>query len=365
MAKQKGSPNSPLHSAKRAKNDEFYTQFSDIAEELRHYRKHFRGKIVFCNCDDPYESNFFKYFALNFNFFGLKKLIATCYAGSPIANTELSLFDHAPPENKTTRNPHKIEIAEVIQNPEKGFDLTDVAYLLRNEKNVLTRLKGNGDFRSDECIELLKQVDIVCTNPPFSLFREYVAQLDELGKQFVIIGNKNAITYKEVFKLIKENKMWIGETPMGKDMLFNVPDDFAKELLANKKEGSAYKIVDGIVKGRSQAIWFTNLDIRKRHEPLYLYKHYTPETYPKYDNYDAIEVPKVVKIPEDYDGVMGVPISFLDKYNPEQFEILGKTNNKDLGQDYLIGDNPMAMIDGKGLYHRILIRKITKPQSAC
>ena len=358
MAKRNGTPNSPLHSAKRAKNDEFYTQFSDIAEELCHYSEHFCGKTIFCNCDDPYESNFFKYFVLKFNALGLKKLIATCYTGSSIANNELSLFDGESPGNKATRNPHKIEVSEVPHDPQKGFELADVEYLIGNKKNVLTRLKGNGDFRSPECVELMKQSDVVVTNPPFSLFREFVTQLDELGKQFIIIGNKNAITYKEVFKLIKENKMWIGETPMGTDMLFDVPEDFAKELAANKQEGSAYKVVDGVVKGRSQAIWFTNLNVKKRHEELYLYKRYTPAEYPKYDNYDAMEVSKVVEIPVDYYGVMGVPISFLDKYNPKQFEILGSADDKDF-YPIIFGKNEGRItIQGKQPFKRLFIRRI-------
>ena len=355
MAKRNDSSNSPLNFAKRAKNDEFYTQMPDIEAELRHYKDQFRGKVILCNCDDPYESNFFKYFALNFNFFGLKKLTATCYAGSPIASKELSLLDYESPENKTTRNPHKIEISEVIQNPEKGFDLTDVAYLLRNEKNVLTRLNGDGDFRSSECIELLKQTDIVVTNPPFSLFREYVAQLMEYEKKFLIIGSMNAITYKEIFKIIKENKLWLGYGFRGGNAYFKVSPDNT-----NYVDG-VYDPETGTVKFRN-VHWFTNLETAKRHEELTLYKHYTPEKYPTYDNYDAIEVSKVADIPVNYDGVMGVPISFLDKYNPEQFEILGKTNNKDTGGGLLIGDNPTAMIAGKNLYHRILIRKrISEP----
>ena len=349
-----------LNSARSAKNDEFYTQLFDIEAEVRYYKEHFRGKVVFCNCDDPYESNFFKYFALNFNFFGLKKLIATCYTGSPIANTELSLFDHEPPVDRTTRSPHKIEIVEVEDYDGDGaINLVDVENLLRNKKNVLTRLKGDGDFRSSECTELLKQCDVVITNPPFSLFREYVTQLDEYKKGFLIIGNKNAITYREIFKLIKGNKLWVGMTPMGTDMLFDVPENFAKELVANKKEGSSYKIVDGVIKGRSQAVWFTNLDIRKRHEELKLYKAYNATDYPKYDNYDAIDVSKVVEIPMDYEGVMGVPITFLDKYNPKQFEIVGLIagNIKGLaGIPSKIGkDGPY--INGKLKYGRLLIRK--------
>jgi hypothetical protein len=345
--------NKNLHKASIAKNDEFYTQLADIENELRHYKKQFAGKTIFCNCDDPYESNFFKHFAMSFQSLGLKKLIATCYAGSPIASTELSLFPDESEENKTTRMPHRIEITEIPDmNQDGAVDLADVRLLLGSDRNHLTRLKGDGDFRSEEIIELLKQADIVVTNPPFSLFREYVAQLIECDKKFVIIGNKNAITYKEVFKLIKENKMWVGNTPMGIDMLFDIPQHFAEELLASKKEGSGYKIVDGVVKGRAQAIWFTNLDVRKRHENLILYKKYNSEEYPKYDNYDAINVDKTNEIPKDYDGIMGVPISFLDKYNPEQFEILGqmattKIDEFNYGYPY---------VKGNKIYARILIK---------
>jgi len=358
MAKRSDSSNFSLHSAKRAKNDEFYTQFSDIAAELRHYRKHFHDKIIFCNCDDPYESNFFKYFALNFNFFGLKKLIATCYAGSDVARTELSLSDHESPQKKTTRNPYKIEISEVPKNAEKGFDLADVTYLLRNKKNVLTQLKGNGDFRSPECVELMKQCDVVVTNPPFSLFREFVAQLMAYEKKFLIVGSMNAITYKEIFKIIKENKLWLGYGFRGGNAYFKVSPDNTDYV------AGVYNPETGMVKFRN-VHWFTNLDTTKRHEELKLYKTYDAAQYPTYDNYDAIEVSKVADIPVDFEGVMGVPISFLDKYNPKQFEILGKTNNRDSGRDYLIGSNPTAMIAGKNLYHRILIRKQTEPQFSC
>ena len=336
MAKRSGNTSTSLNLARRAKNDEFYTQLPDIERELRHYWEHFREKIIFCNCDDPYESNFFKYFALYCNFLGLKKLIATCYVGSPIANTELSLFDHESPEEKTTKNPHKIEISEVPVKPEGGFSLTDVAYLLRNTKNVLTRLKGDGDFRPPECVELMKQSDIVVTNPPFSLFREYVAQLNEHKKNFLIIGNNNAITYKEIFKHIKENKLWMGYSPRSMNFL----DKIGNINCVN-------------------ANWFTNLDVAKRHEKLILYKKYSPGEYVYFDNYDAINVDKTSDIPIDYNGVMGVPITFLDKYNPEQFEIIGLIagNIKGLaGMPSKIGkDGPY--INGKLKYGRILIRK--------
>lgn len=355
--------NETLRNAGKAKNDEFYTQISDIEKECRHYTGHFKGKTVFCNCDDPYESEFFKYFALNFNHLGLKKLIASCYIGSPIANTQLSLFDHESAENKTTKSPHKIEITEMVDENAgdiKGLPL--VEHLLRNRKNVLTRLQGDGDFRSAECVEMLKSCDIVVTNPPFSLFREYVAQLIEYDKKFLIIGNKNAITYKEIFKLIKENKMWIGRMPMGIDMLFNVPEKYSKYFLENKKKGSAYKIVNGVIKGRSQACWFTNFDHRKRHDNLKFFKKYTPKEFPGYDNYDAIEVSKTIEIPEDYDGIMGVPLTYLDKYNPDQFEILGMASsagyNKEIvGIPFLGEKDARPLLNGTNTYARIFIKR--------
>jgi hypothetical protein len=356
--------NATLHSARDAKNDEFYTQISDIENECLHYEQHFKDKVIFCNCDDPYESDFFKYFALNFNRLGLKKLMASCYIGSPIANTQLSLFDYESAENKTTKSPHKIEITEVTdENADGAVDMADVEYLLKNRNNALTRLQGDGDFRSTECIDMLKEADIVVTNPPFSLFREYVAQLVEYEKQFLIIGNKNAITYKETFLLIKGNKLWVGYTPMSTDMLFNVPIKYANELIASKKEGSGYKIINGVLKGRSQSIWFTNIDHKKRHEDLILYKKYNSNEYPKYDNYDAINVDKTVDIPMDYAGLMGVPITFLDKYNPDQFKIIGMSSSA--GYDANIVGIPKLdgfkdarpLLGGKNTYARILIKK--------
>ena len=304
--------------AKKNKADEFYTQLPDIEAEMCHYTEQFRGKVIFCNCDDPYESNFFKYFAMNFNFLGLKKLIATCYIGSPIANTQLSLFDDESAEDKTTKNPHKIEIIEVDDyNKDGAVDLADVEYLLRNKKNTLVLLKGNGDFRSVECIELLKEADIVVTNPPFSMFREYVAQLIEYDKKFIIIGNVNAITYKETFKLIMENQIWLGESIHSGDREFRVPDHYPLEASGCRvdEQGKRYIRVKGVR-------WFTNLDIPTRHQVITLYKKYTPEEYPHYCNYDAINVDVTTDIPCDYDGIMGVPITFLDKYNPDQFEII-------------------------------------------
>ena len=307
-----------LAKAKDAKQDEFYTQLTDIEKELVHYREHFRGKVVFCNCDDPYESNFFKYFALNFNALGLKKLIATCYDGSPIAQQELPLFPEAETEPK--RKAYKVEISEVPDLDGNGAtDLTDVQILLQSsDYNVKAELKGNGDFRSLECIELLKQADIVVTNPPFSLFREYVAQLVKYDKKFLIIGNQNAISYKECFQLIKENKMWLGASVHSGDREFRIPPTYEvrSKSLRIDEYGNRYIRVVGIR-------WFTNLDYPQRHEELILIKHYTSEEYPKYENFDAINVSVTNNIPCDYEGVMGVPITFLDKYSPDQFEIIG------------------------------------------
>ena len=332
--------NTNLNNANRAKNDEFYTQLSDIANELHHYRDFFRGKTVFCNCDDPFESNFFKYFALNFNAFGLRKLIATCYDGSPVQGRELPLFGESN-ETSVARVPHKIVITEVPDvNNDGATDLADVEWLLRNDRNVLTRLAGNGDFRSPECVELLREADVVVTNPPFSLFREYVAQLVEYNKKFIIIGNQNALTYKEIFHLIKYNKLWLGCTN---------PKEFFVTRLINK---NCYIDKNGVIRAKfGNVCWFTNIDTSKRHEMLDLYKHYTPEEYPKYDNYDAINVDKTADIPCDYDGVMGVPITFLDKYNPEQFEIVGNeyTLNIESGRGY---------VNGKRLYSRVFIKRI-------
>ncbi len=316
--------NSNLHKANKAKNDEFYTQLPDIEAELKHYRKHFEGKTVLCNCDDPYESNFFKYFAMNFNFLGLKKLIATCYEGSPVMGEQLSLFEDAP-KDKTYKKAYKIEITEVKDaNGDGAIDLSDVEYLIKNRKNAIKLLEGNGDFRSEECIGILKEADIVVTNPPFSLFREYVAQLMEYGKKFVIIGNQNAITYKEIFPLIKNNEMWFGYSIHSGDREFRVPDSYPLEAAGYRIDDNGNKYIR--VKG---VRWFTNMDYIERHTDIDLWKKYSPEEYPKYDNYDAINVDKTAEIPADYFGIMGVPITFLDKYNPEQFEIIELGNSRD------------------------------------
>lgn len=344
--------NQNLTAAKKAKKDEFYTQLADIENELRHYRDHFRGKTIFCNCDDPYESNFFKYFAMNFNAFGLKKLIATCYDGSPVQGTELLLDFGDGFRDEPKKIAYKVEITEVRDvNGDGRTDLADVQYLLQNDRNVLSLLKGNGDFRSAECVELLKEADVVVTNPPFSLFREYVALLMKYGKKFVIVGHQNAITYKEVFPLIKENRMWLGYGFKGGAAHFVSPYE-DKATASDHKEGMIR--VSGVN-------WFTNLDIKKRHEELVLYKCYTPEAYPTYDNYEAINVDKTADIPCDYEGVMGVPITFLDKYCPEQFEIVGATESE--GKGFSVGlwksvsRISQPMVHGEKKYKRILIRR--------
>jgi len=311
--------NKNLNAAKAAKKDEFYTQLTDIERELQHYWPHFRDKVVLCNCDDPYESNFFKYFALRFNQLGLKKLICTCYNGSPVQGNEL-MIDFGDGFGEPKKIAYKVEITEVKDlNGDGAVDLSDVQYLLKNDKNVCSILK-TGDFRDPECIGLLKQSDIVVTNPPFSLFREYIGQLMEYEKKFLIIGNQNNVTYKEVFPLIMHNKVWLGYK--SGDMAFRVPDDYeARETRYWEDEsGQKWRSLGNIC-------WFTNLDHNKRHEELDLVCRYSEEEFPKYDNYDAIEVNRVDNIPFDYNGVMGVPITFLDKYNPEQFEILGATEN--------------------------------------
>lgn len=349
MNKDKKNLNSNLHKASKAKKDEFYTQLVDIEKELKHYKEQFRGKVVYCNCDDPFESNFFKYFASNFNALGLKRLIATSYKPSPIANTQLGLFG----DDKTLKhtkgrpknNANKFIINEVHDIDNNGaFDLQDIAKLLKaNKNNEWSPLEGDGDFRSSESIELLKQADIVVTNPPFSLFREYVAQLVEYNKKFLIIGNVNSITYKECFKLIKEDKMWLGASIHSGDREFQVPDDYPLNAAGSRIDSNGNKYIR--VKG---VRWFTNLDYKERHEDLILYKKYTSKEYSKYDNYNAINVNKTADIPVDYNGAIGVPITFLDKYNPKQFEIV-KFRKGDDERD--------LVVNGKSPYFRIIVKK--------
>ena len=307
-----------LQTAKKVKKDEFYTQQTDIEKELRYYKDQFKDKIVYCNADDPYESNFFKYFASNFNLLGIKKLIATSYSGSPVLGSQVSLFDIEGVKKENEKEPIKIEINEVKDyNNDGAIDISDVEYLLKHNKNVTKKLKGNGDFRSNECIELLKKADIVVSNPPFSLFREYISQLEEYNKKFLIIGNTNSITYKETFALIKDNKLRTGYTNFNVGMFFIVPDDWEKYHHIDESGKKIARV--------STSCWFTNLDVKKHKEDIILHKTYkgNEDKYPKYENYDGIEVSKVANIPIDYKGFMGVPITFIDKHNPEQFEIIG------------------------------------------
>lgn len=322
------SLNKNLHKAKTGKNDEFYTQLSDIEKEMRHYKKHFKNKVVLCNCDDPRVSNFFHYFSYNFEQLGLKKLIATCYK-----NQNMDLFSENKSEQAIYLEYTGDKNGDNIPNP---------------EEIGIKPLKGDGDFRSKECIELLKQADIVVTNPPFSLFREYVSQLVEYDKKFIIVGNQNAITYKEIFSLIRENKLWLG-FGFNRNMAHFVNKhyvDYASDL--DHKEGMIR--VSGVV-------WYTNIDISKRHEEMILFKTYNEEEYPKFDNYNAINVDKTKEIPMDYEGAMGVPITFLDKYNPDQFELLGCTYSYGEPIGYHIegkGFNPS--INGKEIYKRLFIK---------
>ena len=338
--------NSTLHEASRAKKDEFYTQLSDIEKELKHYKDQFKGKTVYCNADDPFESNFFKYFASNFNALELKKLIATSYAGSPVVGGQLSLFDIEGLKTVKKKEPMKIEINEVKDNNKDGaVDLSDVEWLLKNDKNIATPLKENGDFRSNESIKILREADIIVTNPPFSLFREFVGQLEEYDKKFLIIGNTNAITYKEIFKLIKEDKLRTGYTNFNVGMFFVVPDDWEKFHHIDEEGNKIARV--------STSCWFTNLEVKKHKEDIILFKKYkgNEEEYPKYDNYDGIEVSKVAEIPIDYKKAMGVPITFIDKYNPNQFEIV-KFRKGDDERDLVYTING----EQKYPYFRILIK---------
>lgn len=342
------SLNKNLNKAQRRKNDDFYTQLPDIENELRHYRPHFAGKVVYCNCDDPKISNFYKYFSLNFEVLGLKKLITSCYK-----NQSQDLFSD-----------HTSEKAISLECNQGTYE--NGAYVPSDP--VVRHLNGDGDFQSDECIDLLKQADIVVTNPPFSLFREYVLQLIEHDKKFIIIGTQNAITYKEIFPLIKENKFWLGYGFAEGNAYFAVPSSDKNEYAKG-----VYDENTGLVKFRN-VTWFTNLDHEKRHEELPLYKNYSAKEYPHYDNYNAINVDKIADIPVDWAGTMGVPITFLDKYNPRQYEILGITDRdnryKLKTKEYtsadasnyrdLNGEGGVIKVGGKykRTYRRILVKRV-------
>ena len=305
--------NANFNRASKAKEDEFYTKLTDIEKELRHYRDYFSGKTIFCNCDDPESSNFWKYFELNFDYLKIQRLISTHF--------------------EDTKPSYKLELVN-DQNEDGKINGVDIK---------TTVLSQNGDFRSPECIEILKESDVIVTNPPFSLFREYVAQLMSYQKDFIIIGNLNAVTYTEIFPLLRDNRIWLGYT--SGDMEFIVPDYY-------KPRATRYREENGIkYRSMGNICWFTNVDVSKRHENIPLYKKYSAKEYPKYDNYDAINVNRVAEIPCDYDGTMGVPITFLNKYNPDQFEIIG--NEQTLGID-----KGRGYVNGKRLYGRIFIRRM-------
>jgi len=321
--------NKPLHRAKSSKKDEFYTQLTDIERELKHYKKHFKGKIIFCNCDDPRVSNFFHYFSYNFEKLGLKKLITTCYK-----NQDMDLF---------SQHNNKKAIYLEYEGDKNDNKIPDP------EEIGIKHLKGDGDFRSKECIELLKKADIVVTNPPFSLFREFVAQLIENDKKFLIIGHQNSVTYKEIFKLIKDDKLWLG-VDNGGTKWFGVQDHYDITTESRKKIVNGKKFFS-----MGSIVWFTNLDIAKRHEDIILYKSYkgNENEYPKYDNYNAINVDRVANIPFDYNGEMGVPVTFMDKYNPDQFEIIGIDR---VLVKSLTGKVSRFLINENEIYARIVIK---------
>jgi len=326
--------NKNLNKAKSSKKDEFYTQLTDIEKEMKHYKKHFKGKVVYCNCDDPRVSNFFHFFSYNFEKLGLKKLIATCYK-----NQELDLF---------SQNESEQAIYLEYEGDKNGNNIPD------KEEIIVKPMNGDGDFRNEESIELLKQSDIIVTNPPFSLFRDFISQLIDYDKKFIVLGNQNAIIYTEIFPYIRDGKLWLG-VDNGGTKWFQVPQDYEIKTKTRIKTENGKKYFS-----MGSIMWYTNLDTKKRHEELILYKKYTPEEYPKYDNYDAIEVAKYAEIPLDYNGVMGVPITFLDKFNPDQFEIIG--SNRGIGQDPKGIYGRGSFLNGKETFKRLFIRnkKVTK-----
>lgn len=338
--------NAGLREANKAKKDEFYTQLSDIEAELKYYKEYFKGKTVFCNADDPYESNFFKHFAINFNSLGLKKLIATNYVGSPITYTELPLF-----QAMSKKRPYCATISE-LTNKKQGdiLSLEDIKLVLKKleTEGKINVLQGDGDFRSSEAVACLMEADVVVTNPPFSLFREFVAQLIEYNKDFIILGNVNAVSYKEVFELFAKGQIWLGKSIHSGDREFRVPADYPLDAAGCRtdEEGNRYIRVKGVR-------WFTNVEYDDRHTDIALTKTYSPEFFQKYDNYDAINVDKTSDIPFDYYGAMGVPITFLDKYNPDQFEIIGAMTSTQI-TDYNFG---YPYVGGKKKYARIIIRR--------
>ena len=360
--------NTNLHEARRAERDEFYTQIGDVEKEVAFYRPHFAGKSVFLNADDPRESAFFEYFALNFHTLGLRKLVAIGYEGSPIVGEQLPLFDMAGMKHRARgmsgKQAHVVEITHVPDYAGKGAtDLTDIDELLRSDYATVTALQGDGDFRSPESVRYLEEADVVVTNPPFSLFREYMAQLVDYGKDFLVLGNMNAVTYKEIFPLIKDGKVWYGPSISSGDREFRVPDHYPLQAAGWRvdEDGNKYIRVKGVR-------WFTNLEHAGRKATIPLFRRYAddPAAYPTYDNYDAIEVGRVKDIPVDYDGIMGVPITFLDKHNPNQFQIVGSrrwAKTPELLAVYTGTAIPpesdkKTLINGRETYDRIFIRRV-------
>ena len=343
--------NSILNRSKSARdNDEFYTTYDTVADEMAHYVNEFKGKTVLCNCDDPFESSFSKYFMRNFNKLELKGLICTSYRASRVLGVASDLVD-VDGEPFSNENGYVMVLSKVPENITIYSTDDEILEFIQNQ-NLVRKLVGDGDFRSDECIEYLKLADIVVTNPPFSLFRQYIAKLMEYEKDFIIIGNQNAITYQDILPLIQRNKIWLGYN--SGHFWFRVPDYY-------EEKKTDFKVDENGVKWRRMGniCWFTNIDIEKRHEDMILYKKYSPEDYPKYDNYDAIEVSRTDNIPCDYYGIMGVPITFMDKYNPDQFEIIGEANH---GSDNDL-DLFKPTIGGKGIFKRILIKRKGIPTS--
>ena len=340
MQRAREGSNIYLQKARKNKNDEFYTQLNDIEKEMRNYTIHFKNKVVLCNCDDPRVSNFFHYFSYNFEHLGLKKLITTCYK-----NQQIDLFSNHDQERSIMLQ------YEGDKNKNKIPDIEEIG---------VNYLEGNGDFRSQECAEFLKSSDIVVTNPPFSLFRDYLSMLINYKKNFLIVGNWNAITYKEVFTLIKENKVWIGVNSNRNFSGFIIPDHYPLQGTEARIDKDGNRIVS-----TNNTCWFTNLDINKRHEEIILFRNYDPKIYPEYDNYKAIEVSKIVDIPLDFDGVMGVPITFLNKYNPDQFKIVGADFEVKEGllpniiKKNWTGKFDRAYLNGKRMYARLLIKRLT------
>ncbi len=392
MAKKISDKNNiTLQKARKNKKDEFYTMYADIQAELNNYTDKFTNKTVLCNCDDPLESNFCKFFLKNFNYLHLKRLICTSYSGSPVLGKQMSLFDD---QDKALIPEHGyvIDITEVPMHNNRGVSDDDIEKLLHSKKRGVKKLNGNGDFNSQECIEYLEQADVICTNPPFSKFREYVQLLVDYKKKFIIIGSLNAVGYYKFFPLIKNNQVWIGRSIHSGDRKFYVPDNYPLDAAGCgiDDEGRHFIKVKGVR-------WFTNIDFKQRHEDIILYRHYDPEQYKKYDNYDVIEVKKTADIPMDYDGLMGLPLSFIDVYNPDQFEIVGATQKwchdkalelKKYGNyigkhkdgtltgrkgNTMVGNPMMVKNDGihdyyenedgiqvQSLYHRIIIRRKRK-----